>query len=327
MRSSATSSARRTGCRALLAGTLFLVLGAAAYPPAPSGPALRGDPSKLANAVTCPDGLARHRSRPVVLLVHGTATTAEETWPLGLGRSLPLAGFDWCMVQLPDRALSDIQDSNEYVVAAVRRLAKRTGRRVDLIGHSQGGLQTRWSIRWWPDVRRIVEDDITFAGSNQGVASASGACALGSCFESAWQQRIGSALETALNRRRMPPGPSYTAIHSATDELVQPVGSGTFPGASNVLVQSLCPGRYVGHVQAVFDAAYIAVALDALTHRGPASPARVGAAPCAQVYGPGIDAAQATVAIDTLYANAGAAVARHPQTRAEPPLRAYARSG
>src|SRR5207237_1156355 len=83
---------------------------------------------------------------PVVLLVHGTATTATETWPEGLGKTLPLAGFDWCMVQLPDRALGDIQISNQYVVAAVRTLARRTRRRVDLIGHSQGGLQTRWAI-------------------------------------------------------------------------------------------------------------------------------------------------------------------------------------
>src|SRR3954449_3517613 len=120
MRSSATSSARRTACRALLAAALLLLFGAAKYPPAPSGPALRTEASKLASAVTCPDGLARHRSRPVVLLVHGTATTAEETWPLGLGRSLPLAGFDWCMVQLPDRALTDIQVSNQYVFAPGR---------------------------------------------------------------------------------------------------------------------------------------------------------------------------------------------------------------
>src|SRR5207244_2189737 len=134
--------------------------------PAASAPA-----SKRDSAVTCPDGLT-HRDKPVVLLVHGTATTAEETWPLGLGKSLPLAGFDWCMVQLPDRALGDIQVSNGYVVAAVRMLARRTHRRVDLIGHSQGGLQTRWAIRWHPDVAKLVDDDITFAGSNQGVASA-----------------------------------------------------------------------------------------------------------------------------------------------------------
>jgi len=299
---------------------------APAYPPPPQGPALDVDPTALDTALTCPDGL-RHPDKPVVLLVHGTATTATETWPEGLGKTLPLARFDWCMVQLPDRALGDIQVSNQYVVAAVRTLARRTRRRVDLIGHSQGGLQTRWAIRWWPDVAQIVEDDITFAGSNDGVASASADCSGGRCAPSVWQQRQGSALEAALNRRPMPAGPSYTAIHSATDELIQPTSSGTFAGASDILVQDVCPGRYVGHVQAVYDAVYIAFALDALTHPGPASKARVGTAPCSQIYGPGIDPAQATAGIHTLYENAAIATADHPPTDAEPPLRAYARTG
>jgi pimeloyl-ACP methyl ester carboxylesterase len=284
------------------------------------------EPTKLASAVTCPDGLT-HQQRPVVLLVHGTATTATETWPLGLARSLALRGFDWCMVQLPDRALTDIQVSNEYVVAAVRELAQRTGRKIDLIGHSQGGTQVRWAVRWYPDLPREVEDVITFAGANDGVNSASGDCMPGSCAPGVWQLRVGAALEAALNRRQMPAGPSYTAIYSATDELVQPASSGTFTGASNVLVQSICPGRYVGHVQLVFDAVAIAVALDALEHPGPADPSRIGTDVCAQVYGPGIDPAQASAAIQSLYENAAVALAEYPTVSSEPPVRDYARSG
>jgi len=280
-----------------------------------------------ADSVTCPDGVNHHRDRAVVLLVHGTATTAEETWPLGFGKSLHVAGFDWCMVQLPDRELGDIQASNTYVTAAVKYLAKRTHRQVSLAGHSQGGLQVRWAVRWFPAVRRLVDDVITFAGANDGVYSASGVCSAGSCFPSAWQMSVGSKLEAALNRRPMPKGPSYTAIWSDTDELVQPTSSGQFTGASSVHIQGICPGRYVGHVQQVFDAVAIAAALDALEHKGPASVARVGTAPCSQVYGPGIDPAQATSAIATLYANAGAAVARAPTVSAEPPLRPYARQG
>lgn len=299
----------------------------AAYPPKPAGPPLRTAPAKLAHAVTCPDGLRAHRRRPVVLLVHGTATTATETWSEGFGRSLRVAGFDWCMVQLPGRALGDVQHTVEYVVAAVRRLARRTHRHVSLAGHSQGGLQVRWAVRWWPDVRRIARDVVTFAGANDGVASASAVCVPGSCFPAAWQMRIGSQLEAALNRRAMPAGPSYTAIYSDTDELVQPPSSGQFAGASNVHLQGVCPGRYVSHVQQVYDAVAIAAALDALEHRGPADPARLGADLCARIYGPGIDPLQATAAIATLYANAGAAVAAARQVRAEPPLRRYARHG
>ena len=83
-------------------------------------------------SVTCPDGVRAHKQRPVVLLVHGTATTAQESWAEGFGKSLHVSGFDWCMVQLPGRALGDIQASNAYVVDAVGDLHRLTHRRIAL---------------------------------------------------------------------------------------------------------------------------------------------------------------------------------------------------
>src|SRR4051794_27885217 len=100
-----TCSPRRVGAVvAGVAAALALAPAAApaAYPPRPAGPRLDVPRSKLDHALTCPEGF-RHGNRPVVLLVHGTATTATETWPEGFGRSLTAKGFDWCMVQLPDR--------------------------------------------------------------------------------------------------------------------------------------------------------------------------------------------------------------------------------
>jgi hypothetical protein len=138
---------------------------------------------------------------------------------------------------------------------------------------------------------------------------------------------VGSNLQAALNRHPMPKGPSYTAIWSDTDELVQPTSSGQFAGAASIHIQGLCPGRYVGHVQQVYDAVAIAAALDALEHRGPADANRIGTGHCTEVYGPGIDEGQATSAIATLYANAFAAVVAAPTITAEPPLRPYARKG
>jgi alpha-beta hydrolase superfamily lysophospholipase len=140
----------------------------AAAPAGDSGPPLLTDPVALDTAWSCPDGLT-HPGRPVVLLVHGTATTAEESWTGGLGHVLPAAGFDWCMVQLPGRSLVDIQVSSEYVVAAVRAIHRRTGGQVSLVGHSQGALQIRWAVRWWPDVRAVVDDLFSLAGANRPI--------------------------------------------------------------------------------------------------------------------------------------------------------------
>lgn len=310
---------------AILSVALLLV--AFLTPPARAaeGPPLEVDPALLHAALSCPDGLT-HPERPVVLLVHGTGTTGAETWPDGLGKTLPLMGFDWCMVELPDRALGDIQTSSEYVVAAVRELHDGAGRRVDLIGHSQGAVEIRWAVRFWPDVRAAADDLITLAGANDGVQTANSSCGLGYCAPALWQMRVGAALEAALNRIPAPPGPSYTAIYSSTDELVQPASSGTFQGASNVLIQDICPGRYVEHAYLPFDAAAVAIALDALQNPGAADPARVSRSACDQVAGPGIDPTASMTATATLGANALVAITTHPTVRAEPPLRGYASS-
>jgi hypothetical protein len=48
------------------------------------------------------------------------------------------AGIDVCTVDLPDRALTDIQVSAEYVVYAVRHMREHYHSKVDILGHSQG---------------------------------------------------------------------------------------------------------------------------------------------------------------------------------------------
>lgn len=71
---------------------------------------------------------------------------------------------------------------------------------------------------------------------------------------------------------------SYTSISAATDELVQPAGfpstTAALTGGRNILVQSLCTGRIVGHVGLVNDGVIHYAVIDALTHAGTASRTR-----------------------------------------------------
>jgi hypothetical protein len=187
----------------------------------PTGPPLSTNTVALETALSCPDGLS-HPGHDVILLVHGTAVTAAQTWPDSLGSVLPQAGFDWCMVELPDRALGDIQTSAEYVVAAVRAIHGRSGRQVSLVSHSLGADEIRWSVRWWPDVRAEVDDLVTLEGINRDAGLPSAECIPGRCYPAAWQFRPGAAFMDALNRVPTARGPSYTTIRSLTDEGVQP---------------------------------------------------------------------------------------------------------
>jgi triacylglycerol lipase len=307
------------------AGPLALAILVAAGPArgAPPGPPLTVPEARLDAALTCPAGFSSPHEP--VLLVHGTGLTAEESWSWNLAETLPALGFDVCLVHLPDRAWGDIQRSAEYVVHAVRTIAGRSGRRVDVVGHSQGGLEPRWAIRFWPDVRDLVDDLVTLASPHHGTFSADGLCATGRCPPAVWQMRHGSRFLAALNAGDPTPGPvSHTSLRSLTDELVQPPATAVLPGASNVLIQDLCPGRPVHHGGMLHDAVAFAVLLDALARPGPADPRRIGPPPCARATMPGVTLVDALAGNAILYSNGLRSLLRAPMARREPPLAAYA---
>jgi triacylglycerol esterase/lipase EstA (alpha/beta hydrolase family) len=267
-------------------------------------------------------------NRPVVLLVHGTSVTDEENWSWNYERALPHAGFAVCTVLLPDRSLDDVQESSEYVVHAIRSIARRKRGKIDVVGLSQGALQPRWAIRWWPDVRKRVDDYVAMAGTNHGAIFGDLACAH-ECAPALWQQRTTASFLAALNAGDETPGKvSYTSVYSLTDEIIQPVApepTAALEGAANIAVQDICPGRYVGHVQSAADAAYYAVVLDALRHRGAADAGRVNRLSCLQRFMPHVSDADAVAGTVGIYAIAGLVQAQHPKVGAEPPLKPYAR--
>jgi triacylglycerol esterase/lipase EstA (alpha/beta hydrolase family) len=294
--------------------------------PAVAGPALEEPADDLAAALRCPSTFT-HPDREVVLLVHGTAVTAEEHWGWNYAKHLPATGRDVCTVALPDRALGDIQTSAEYVVAAVRTLAATHGE-VDLIGHSQGSIVPRWAIRWWPDVAAAVDDAVLLAGPHHGTVATDVACGAGSCAPAAWQMRPGSDFITALNAGDETPGDvSWSSIYSQTDELVQPFSTAVLDGAANVAIQDLCPGRPVHHAGLNSDPVVWALVLGALDAAGPADASTVDPVSCVKPSYPGATVADVVGGNLLLYGNGALALAQHEQVRSEPALRGYAGGG
>jgi len=297
---------------------------------APPGPPLDVPAARLAAALDCPGGF-HHPEHDVVLLVHGTSVTAAENWGWNYLPQLPRVGFDACTVQMPDRALGDAQVSAEYVVSAIREVARRSGRRVDTIGLSQGGLEPRWALRFWPDIHHLVAKYIAMATPNHGALFGNADC-VSSCPPALWQQSIGSNYLTALNRVETPYAGevAYTSVYSLTDDIIQPAAGPTGPtaalaGASNIAVQDVCQGHYAGHIQSAWDAAYYAVVLDALSHPGPADPSRVDRSYCTQPSMPGVDPTFGWPETAQLYLTAGEVQAQYAdKPSSEPALRCYA---
>jgi hypothetical protein len=294
-------------------------------PPAAADPALIEARSDLKASVACPASFVNREHNPV-LLVHGTASTPEENWGWNYARVLPSLGYDVCTVRLPNRALDDIQRSAEYVVYAIRRVSALSHVKIDVIGHSQGGMLPRWALKFWPGLRRLVDDFVALAPPNHGATGADVLCPT-TCAPAAQQQKTTSNFMRALNTGSPRIGVDYTIVYSLTDELVQPaLGTPTavVEGASNILIQDLCPGRPVHHAGLVHDAVAFHLLMDALRYRGPADAARFDPAGCAETSFPGVSAVDVVAGNVLLYGNAYPAFGTYPASE-EPPLRPYAR--
>ncbi|MES1927940.1 Lipase B [Salinisphaera dokdonensis CL-ES53] len=301
------------------------IMEAAVAAPGP-GPGLSVDPALLAEALACNDAGSRDGA---VLLVHGTGLTASESWDQTYVPVLTADDYSVCTVRLPMRALADAQVSSEYVVYAVRELYERFGGAVDVITHSQGALEARWAVRFWPDIGDKLDDLIMLSGSNHGTIAADAICLqqLKGCTESVAQQRPGSLFLAALNNGdETPAGPDYSSIYSFTDEIVVTSALNPSPaiaGASNTAVQEICPFRPVSHIQMITDTVAYALVRDALDNEGAADPERIDRKRvCTRLVADGMTPVDALINAST-YLPAGASIFLT-RGMAEPALKPYA---
>lgn len=296
-----------------------------------AGPALTVPADQAAAALVCPAAFT-DPGRSVVLLVHGSSGDGWAHYSEGLGRVLTREGRDWCMVNFPDRALGDIQTNSEFVVAAVRTLAAQTGRPVSLVGYSQGALEARWAVKWWPDIAATVDRVVTLEGANQGTETGALLCKLPECAVAATQYNPHSQFIAALNSGPLPAGPVYTAVGSNNDLALRPLLHGDnyfIPGNDdgNVLVQDVCPGRIVDHVTALFDAVELGLVAAALDAPGQLDLGGIDRSVCDQLWAPGVDGGTALRLIEDIYVVGFAGHFGVPDpsilTTREPPLRPY----
>lgn len=291
--------------RTLMAAVLLMLLAAApaaaeGFAPldAPGAP-LSVSAAEVGAATQCSPGVDGAEVAPVLLL-QGTGANAKDNWSWTYEPGLDKAGIPWCTVDLPDHATGDVQRNGEYVVQAIRAISARAGRKVSIIGHSQGGMVGRWALRFWPDTRKLVDDVIGFAPSNHGTTQAKQSCGDGACTAANWQQWDISNFMKALNSRAETfAGISYTSVYTRTDEIVQPnqnaeTGSSSLRTGdgrrTNVATQDICPNDVYEHLAiGLVDPVAYALAIDALTHDGPADPARIPVTVCAQQFHQGIN--------------------------------------
>lgn len=305
---------------------------ALSVPARAAGPELSVPAAELAAALDCPQPLAGATRAPV-LLIPGTNLEPKGNFDWNYMPALTDAGIPWCALELPRYGMGDVQVAAEYVVAALRRMYSESGRRVSIVGYSQGGMIGRWALRWWPDTRAMVEDLIGNAPSNHGTLTARPACS-SSCAPAYWQQRDDSRFIAALNDGPETfAGIDYTVNFTRYDEVVTPnadaaTGSSALRTGDgriqNTALQDVCPSNTAEHlVIGSYDPVAWALVLDALTNDGPADPARIDPAVCAQPFMPGVDAAAFPQNWARYSATVGEGSQQAEQASAEPELRCY----
>jgi triacylglycerol esterase/lipase EstA (alpha/beta hydrolase family) len=252
-----------------------------------------------ANDFACEPSAAHPRP---VILVHGTFEDRANNWQ---ALSPLLADNGYCVFALNYGSFAGsgsigvygtgyIEKSATQLAAFVNKVLSATrATRVDIVGHSQGGMMPRYYMRFRNGAVK-VHTLVGLAPSNHGTTLdglftlsshfPGSNAALAGCPACAEQKR-GSAFMKGLNARGdTERGVHYTVIQSANDEVVTPYTSAFLvgPGVTDITLQRQCPLDQGEHLSMAYD--HIADA-DVLTSLDPKHPKHPACAPVAPILG------------------------------------------
>jgi triacylglycerol esterase/lipase EstA (alpha/beta hydrolase family) len=245
-----------------------------------------GAPPPGANNFSCRP--SRVHPNPVVL-VHGTFGNMTDSWQ---ALSPLLANNGYCVFALnyggaegdQIQATGPIETSAAQLSSFVNQvLAATHARKVDIVGHSQGGMMPRYYLKFLggaPKVGTLVG----LAPSNHGT-NLLGLTELLSAFpggsssdiagcEACSQQITGSAFLQHLNAGGdTVTGVKYTVIETQYDQVVTPYTSAflTGPNVTNITLQQQCLLDFSDHLAVIYDQIALHDVLNALdpTHATP----------------------------------------------------------
>jgi pimeloyl-ACP methyl ester carboxylesterase len=237
-------------------------------------PGIPNPGTALASVVTCnitaaapPPPPATVTPKYPVIIVGGTMAPEFYYWELEA--RLRADGYTVEFFELPKLGLIDIHDGAQQLSYKVADVLLRTGApKVNLIGHSQGGITSRTYVHdYGPN---SVESLITLGSPHQGVHMQSGtllelaSTVLFSCKAATpppvcAQLLHGSALIKEINQRPAGDPIYYTSFLTSNDVFVNPPSYGFMDNCDrtnaagqalkcNVLVQDQCASNMVEHI-------------------------------------------------------------------------------
>ncbi len=227
-----------------------------------------------------------------VILVHATFANEMLNWE-ALAPTLANAGycvytFDYGQTSASSifYGLGDIAQSAATLSTEVNSVLSETGAsQVDLVGHSQGGMMPNYYIKFLGGASKVHDfigiapsnhgttlDGLTNLGNELGVLDGINSVFSDLSLPSLAEQEVGSTFETNLFASGdTVPGPNYSVIETADDEVVTPYTNAFLngPGVDNITIQNQCPNDPVGHIGMAYDNVVIQ---DVLNILGPNDP-------------------------------------------------------
>ena len=252
------------------------------------GASLMGVPAAQADTVdVSPPGANDWSCKPSaahpypVVLVPGTFENMAKNWAT---MSPALKSQGYCVFALNYGATNGVDatgpvaDSARQLAPFVEKVLASTGaRKVDLVGHSQGGMMPRYYLGFLGGADK-VNHLVGIAPSNHGTrglitptpdAVPPATSVGGSNCQACADQQAGSPFLTELNSiGDTVPGPAYTVISTTHDEVVTPYPSQFLAGpaqqVTNITIQDKCPADVIDHDQAPNDPVTQRLVSDAL---------------------------------------------------------------
>ena len=252
------------------------------------GASLMGVPAAQADTVdVSPPGANDWSCKPSaahpypVVLVPGTFENMAKNWAT---MSPALKSQGYCIFALNYGATNGVDatgpvaDSARQLAPFVEKVLASTGaRKVDLVGHSQGGMMPRYYLGFLGGADK-VNHLVGIAPSNHGTrglitptpdAVPPATSVGGSNCQACADQQAGSPFLTELNSiGDTVPGPAYTVISTTHDEVVTPYPSQFLAGpaqqVTNITIQDKCPADVIDHDQAPNDPVTQRLVSDAL---------------------------------------------------------------
>jgi triacylglycerol esterase/lipase EstA (alpha/beta hydrolase family) len=266
---------------------------------------IAGATAAAAAPTTPPPGANNWSCKPTaahpypVILVHGVLATMDDDWQAA---SPVLANHGYCVFALNyggtsptaiTQGTGDIAASAAQLSAFVGQVLAATGAsKVDLVGHSEGGMMPRYYLSFLGGAAKVhtfvalapanygtTLDGLVTLGNILGLTSVVNNSLSSSC-EACVEMEQGSAFLAHLNTRPTVRGVHYVVIESTYDEVITPWTNALLPPAPNVsttIVNWQCSLDHTDHIEIGADPVSLADMLNALD---PAHPVQV---PCIQV--------------------------------------------